>query len=126
MLKRTLASVLACLVLSFVCGVPVTAGAQTGKDAELAGKVKAKIAKLGTGSKTQVEVKLKNGTTAKGHVTEISDDYFVVTDKAGNTTKVVYAEVGQLKTNKGFERGVLVAVIVIPVVLILSILAKGN
>ena len=126
MLKRVLAAILSCLLLSVAGGVRVTAGPQTGKDAELAGKVKAKIAKVGTGSKTQVEVKLKNGTNLKGHIGEISDDYFVVTDKTGNTTKVLYAEVGQVRVNKGLERGVLVAVIVIPVVLILSILAKGN
>ena len=126
MLKRILAAMLACLLLSFVCFVPVTASTQTGKDEELAAKVKAKIAKLGTGSKTGVEIKLKNGATVKGNVREIADAHFVVADKTGTETKVTYAEVKQVKTNNGLDRGVLLAVIVFPVVLILSILAKGN
>lgn len=126
MLKRALVSVLACLLLSFGCFVSVTAGAQIGKDQELAGKVKTKVAKLGTGSKARVKIKLKNGTTVEGNVREIGDDYFVVADKAGADTKVPYADVKQVKTNNGLDRGVLLAVIVVPVVLVLSVLAKGN
>jgi small nuclear ribonucleoprotein (snRNP)-like protein len=125
MVKRTLAVMLACLLLSFVCVVPVAAGMQTGKEEELARKVETKIAKLGIGSNARVEVKLKNGTTLKGHVSEISDDNFVVADKTGTGTKVTYAEVKQLKTNNG-DKDVLLAVGVISVVLILSVLAKGK
>ncbi len=127
MLKRTLAALLACLLLSFVCVVPSAAGTQTGKEEELARKVKAQIKKLGTGSKAQVEVKLKDGTTLKGHVSEISDNDFVVADKKGTGTKVGYAKVKEVKTNNPFaDRKIWIALAVIPTVLILSILAKGQ
>lgn len=125
MLRRTLAAMLACLLLSFVCVVPVRAGVQTGKEEELARKVKAKIAKLGTGSKARVEVKRKDGTTLKAYVSEMSDDHFVVADKTGTDTKVTYAEVKQVKTNSGFaDRNVWIALVVTSTVLILSVLAK--
>jgi hypothetical protein len=127
MLKRIPAAMLACFLLSFVCVVPIKAGPQTGKEAEVARKVKTKIAKLGSGSKARVEVKMKNDTTVKGHVSEISEDHFLVADKMGTSTKVNYAEVTQLKTDSEFaDRKVWIALVVFPVVLILSLRARGN
>ena len=106
--------------------MPVTAGTQTGKDKELAVKIKGKIAKLGTGSKARVEVKLKDGATLKGNVREVGGDYFVLVEQNGNQHQVTYAEVEKVKSNNGVDQGVLITLVVVPVVLILSLLAKGN
>ncbi len=77
-----------------------TAMANTQNDAELAEKVKANIAKLGTGRDAKVEIKLKDGTKLKGYVSQIKDSgFFVLNEKTLTNTEIQYLQVKQVKGN---------------------------
>ena len=67
----------------------------TSKDAE---KVKEHISKIGTGDKSKVEIKLRDKTTIKGHVSQTSADTFTVVEKeTGQTKTISYNDVTSLK-----------------------------
>lgn len=79
-------------------------------------KVKAKIAKLGTGSDVRVTVKLKDGRKINGYVSETKSDNFILLDfKTGNATEIKYADVKQVKRNRrpSNREGFVLAVILI-------------
>jgi len=58
-----------------------------------AGKIKIKVAKLGTTGKLN-KVEFKDKTKIKGYITEIKDDYFVlVSKKNGTSTNISYDQV---------------------------------
>src|SRR5258708_40167602 len=78
MFKKYLTTVLAVLVLNLAFGVTAFAGTDGEKEAKFAEKVKASVAKLGTGKDARVEVKLKDGTKLKGYVSQINENSFVV------------------------------------------------
>ena len=60
-------------------------------------KVKAGVAKLGTGEQARVEVKLHDGTKVRGYVREAGADNFVIIDrKTGSATTVAYNQVSSL------------------------------
>jgi hypothetical protein len=99
-MKKLLTMMVACLVVSAVSVRPVAASSNTEKEARFAGKVKLGIEKLGSGSETRVEVKLRDKTRLKGYISEISENEFVITDvKTGAVNKVAYADVKQIKGN---------------------------
>jgi hypothetical protein len=99
-MKKLLTMMVACLVVSAVSVRPVAASANAEKEARFAGKVKLGIEKLGSGSDTRVEVKLRDKTRLKGYISEISENEFVITDvKTGASNKVAYADVKQVKGN---------------------------
>jgi hypothetical protein len=76
--------------------------AQDGADAARAAKAKAAIAKRGTGKDARVEVRLTDGTSLKGYVSEAGSDSFTLTDsKTGATRTVAYSEVSQVKRSGG-------------------------
>ena len=87
------------LFLNFTAASPALAGAA--QDAESARKAKEAVAKVGTGPKARVEVRLKDGTKLKGHVAEATDDGFSVVDASGGTTRVAYADVEKVKAAGG-------------------------
>jgi hypothetical protein len=61
-----------------------------------ASKARAKVESLG--NNTRVEVKLRDTTKVKGHISAITPDSFTVTDaKTGITNTVAYAEVDEVK-----------------------------
>lgn len=97
MFKRISVIVISIVFLSTALGLQ-SVWAQTGGDAELAGKARAKVAKLGVGSSARVEVKLRDGAKLKGYVSASDQDSFTVTDgKTGTTTSVPYADVSDVK-----------------------------
>jgi len=99
-MKRLLTMTVACLVVSAVSVRPVAASSNAEKEVRFAGKVKLGIEKLGLGSDTRVEVKLRDKTRLKGYISEISENEFVITDlKTGASNKVAYADVKQVKGN---------------------------
>ena len=100
MFRRIGSLTLALLLLGVVTTRPVNAASTTEKEVRLAEKVKQSINKLGTGTTTRVEVKLRNKTTVKGYVGEIEDDGFSVVDaKTGAATKVLFPQVQTVKGN---------------------------
>ena len=99
-MKKIVASVLAVLMINFVCVASVVAESRPDQDAQVTAKVKAAILKLGTGPAAYVELKLRDGTRLKGYVDETSDDSFtVVEEKTGGPRKVPYPQVKQVKGN---------------------------
>jgi hypothetical protein len=100
------------------------AGGKPEKEAEFAQKVKSEIAKLGTGPDARIEVKLRDKTKLKGHLSEVGNESFaVVDDKTGSATTVAYAQVKQIKGNN-LSTGVKIAIgvgVFLAVLVILSL-----
>ena len=78
-----------------------SAKAQTRADGE-ADQFRTKVAKIGVGRSSHVEVKLRDGKTAKGYVSKLETDTFDVTDlNSGATQTLAFAEVTQVKKVNG-------------------------
>ena len=126
MLRKTLSTVLACLMI-FVCVAPIFGNVGSAKQ-DQAEKVKAKIAKMGTGSKARVKVKLKDGTSLKGHINKIEDNGFeLIADKSGTVSSVSYTNVSQVKTvieNPFSDPKVWLGLAMIPAIIVIGVLAK--
>ena len=122
MLKKMLSMLIVVLLINLAVLPSVYANdTKAEKDAKFAEKVKTNIAKLGVGTDSKVEVKLKDGTKLKGYVSEINEDGFVVTDTNGKSTPVSYPQTKQVKGNN-LSTGVIVTIgfgIFIAVLLIL-------
>lgn len=128
MLKKLISIALAGLLFQVACARTVVANTGAEKEARAIEKIKAGLAKLGTGKEARVEVKLKGKTKLKGYLSEVADDHFVVIDaKSGEATKVLYPQVGQVKGNN-LSSGAKVAILVgIAVALLLAVgLASGT
>ena len=82
-------------------------------------KVKANIARLGTGTDARIEVKLKDGSKLKGYVSQINENSFVVmNEKTAAATEVAYPNAKQVKGNN-LSTGVK---IIIGVAIVLAVL----
>jgi len=67
-------------------------------------KVKASVAKRGTGPKAKVTVKLKDQTKLKGYISNASGDSFTVSDsKTGQTRTLAYSDVAEVKKQGGLS-----------------------
>ena len=125
-IKQTLAVVLVGLATSLACASSTPA--QTSKEVQRIQKVGREINKIGIGE--NVWVKTLDGTKLKGHINEIGDDYVVVADnKTGNVTRLPFAQVKQVKTvaEKPFsDPAVWLGITLLPVIIALSVLAKGK
>lgn len=111
MFKKYFTLTLAVLVLNLAFGATAFGGtANEEKAARDAAKVKANIAKLGTGKDARVEVKLKDGGKLKGYVSQINENSFVVMDeKTTAATEVPYPNAKQVKGNN-LSTGVKIAI----------------
>src|SRR5205085_7714280 len=90
MSKKVLSLVRGFLVVNRLCAGPAAGKTAADEKAAPAAKVKAGIARLGTGPQARVEVKLRDGTRLKGYVSELGDDHFVLMDsKTGTPVAVV-------------------------------------
>ena len=70
------------------------------KEAAFTEKVKAAIAKLGTGPSAQVEIKLRDKSKLRGYIKEANEERFVlVSTVTGDSTEVAYPQVKQVKGN---------------------------
>jgi hypothetical protein len=99
MLKKSLSLMAAFFLLSAIVFVkPALAESKEEKQARFAQKVKTGIHKLGPGKDSIVEVKLRDKTKLTGHIAEVSDASFVVSNpKLGSSTTVNYTDVTQVK-----------------------------
>ena len=98
MLKRICSVVLAALLLQSVA-VPAFAKSDAGKAAKRAGKVRAQLAKLGTGKEARVRLELRDKARLEGYISEAGAESFVVTDSAGKATTVAYPQVSKAQGN---------------------------
>jgi len=73
-------------------------------------KIKTDVNRRGTGEKSKVVVKMKNGTKLKGFINQAGQDSFDLTDsKTKQTTVVAYRDVAQVK-KQGLSTGVKIAI----------------
>jgi hypothetical protein len=69
-----------------------------------ADKVKAAVAKRGTGPKAKVSVKLKDRTKLKGYISNANGDSFTLSDlKTGQTRTLAYGDVAEVKKQGGMS-----------------------
>ncbi|MBI1764513.1 MAG: hypothetical protein HYR56_24070 [Acidobacteria bacterium] len=111
MFKPSLSVVLmSVLVFAPALTPSVLAETSAEKNAAHAAKMKAEIAKLGTGPDAQLAVKLRDKTKLTGYVSQTNAASFVLTDaKTGIATDVPYANVTQAK-GKNLSTGVKIAI----------------
>jgi hypothetical protein len=120
---------LAMLLIHVGLAQSVAAGTNPEKEAKFAEKVKAGIAKLGTGTEARVEVKLKDKRKLKGYVSEAGTDSFTIVDeKTGEATKVAYSNAKQVKGNnlsKGVGVAIAIGILVVAIILVATVFG-GN
>lgn len=110
MLKKYVVLILVTGLVNLFLATTAFAGTNTETRAIVAEKVKAGIAKLGTGPDAKVRVKLYDGGKLSGYVKEVADDHFVVVDsKTGIATEVPYPNAKQVKGNN-LSAGVKIAI----------------
>ena len=91
------------LLLITMSANPGAAQSRPQNDPPAAEKVRAKVAKLGTGKRSRAEVTLKDDRRLKGYIGEISENSFTLVDpKRGAVSTVAYDQVRHFKsTNHG-------------------------
>ena len=100
MLKKVLCLMLISSIMIVTGGKTALAAGVNAKEAALTEKVKAAIAKLGTGPSAQVEIKLRDKSKLRGYIKEANEERFVLVSAAtGDTTEVAYPQVKQVKGN---------------------------
>ena len=98
MTKRCLSLILVGFLLSLVAGGQALARVPGKDQTPPVEKTKAKIAKLGVGEKARAEIKLRDGKTIKGYVSNAGTDDFRFTDrKTGQATTIAYGDVVEVK-----------------------------
>ena len=124
-MKEITAGMIAALVISLVCVTPTPA--QAGKESQRVDKVKRQVNKIDVDE--NVEVRLTDSSRLKGQISIIGDDYFVLVDrKTGDATTLRFAQVKQIRKvldNPFSDPALLVGIAIIPVIIVLSVLAKG-
>lgn len=102
--------------------------AQPGTDNALE-KIKTDVSRRGTGEKSKVVVRMKNGTRLKGYISQSDDDSFDLTDsKTKQITTVPYGDVMAIKKS-GLSTGAKVAIgvgIAAAVVVVVLVVAVRN
>ena len=100
-MRTYLICLLASVLLVARISMPVAAQQKNSEGMTL-DKVKAKVAKLGTGEKAKATVILKNGTKIKGYIGQAGNDDFVLRDrKTDAPTTISYSDVSKVESNKG-------------------------
>jgi hypothetical protein len=124
-MKKILSFILAALLTPAAYAQPVAADAGAEKEARFAEKVKASIAKLGTGTEARIEVKLRDNRKLKGYISEASDKHFIVVDdRTGAATSVTYQQIKSVKGNN-LSEGVKLAIGVGVILAIVFIVAAS-
>jgi hypothetical protein len=108
---------------------PISRNSKAEKETIFATKVKADIARLGTGPAAHAEISLRDHRKLKGYISEVTEDSFTVVDnKSGDSTQVAYPQVKQVKGNN-LSTGVKIAIgagILIYLILVMKGIANGN
>ena len=126
MTKKTLSLALIILLVNLTGVHPANAGSGEEARARHIDKVKAGIARLGTGTQARVEVKLLDRSKLKGYISEAGGDDFVVVDAGtGVATTVAYSQVTQVKGNN-LSTGARIAMTVGLFVVLLILLARNT
>ena len=116
------------LSLILVCGLLNLGSYAAAKDAEFEAKVKAEVAKLGTGQHSIVKIKLRDKTEVKDYISEITDnDFSVVNEKTGALTKVTYPHVKQIRGRNNLNgKSILLTAVIIGVIALVAALSLDD
>ena len=98
MLKKICSVALTALLLQ-AAAVPVLAKSSAEKETRRLEKVRAQLAKLGTGSGARIKVELRDKTKLEGYIGEAGPESFVIVNKAGVATTIAYPQVVKAKGN---------------------------
>ena len=124
MLKKHLVIIIAIAISSLLIQPPALAQSQD-KGAPSTEKIKAEVAAIGPGAR--VSVKLRNGGSLTGYVSQVGEQDFVLTKaKEGTKQTVAYSEVTRVKVKN--EKHISTAgkiLIVIGVLSIMSAISNG-
>jgi hypothetical protein len=84
--------------------MPSFALGQTRESDRRVEKIKANVAKRGTGEKARVTVELRDGSKLKGHISQAGEDSFtLIEDKSGQTKVLAYSDVDRVKGRGGLS-----------------------
>ena len=123
-MKQITVGMIAALIISLVC--VTSTPAQADKESRRVDKVKQQVNKIEVDE--NVEVRLTDSSRLKGQISIIGDDYFVLVDrKTGDATTLRFAQVKQIRKvldNPFSDPALLVGIAIIPVIIVLSVLAK--
>ena len=126
MFNKTFCLIVICSVMIVTSGRVALAANATAKEAAHTEKVKAAIAKLGTGPSAQVEIKLRDKSKLKGYIKEANEERFVLVSAAtGDSTEVAYPQVKQVKGNN-LSTGAKVAIGVGIAIVVLIVVFKDH
>ena len=110
MVRELVAMLLITLVVNSAGGGFALAQNGDTKTVQQTNEIKAKIAKIGTGEKSKVNLELHDKTKLKGVVSSIDIDSFTLTDqKTGSTTQIAYAQVAKV-SRQGITLGSKIAI----------------
>lgn len=86
--------IISCFCIQAPAALAQSSEAQISKEARRAQKIKNTVFKSSVGPGNDIEVKLKDKTKISGYLSEVTDDYFVVTDaRSGARSKLEYGQV---------------------------------
>ena len=99
LLSLFVAALIACGAVANSTNAATNAEHAAAKRAELAAKVKASIARLGTGPDARVDLRRRDGSRVVGYVAEAQDTAFLVRDSSSVVTQVPYDDVTKVKAH---------------------------
>ena len=104
MLKKLLPLTLVVVLLHAGSSVPALALGGVVQRESRVEKVKADVAKRGTGNKALVRVRLQDGSKLKGYINQAGEDSFTLIDsKTGLTRTLAYTEVASVEKQGGLS-----------------------
>jgi hypothetical protein len=126
MLKKAFCLILISSIMIVSGGSRLALADAKAKEAAFTEKVKAAIAKLGTGPSAQVEIKLRDKSKLRGYIKEANEERFIlVSTVTGDSTEVAYPQVKQVKGNN-LSTGAKVAIGVGIAIVILILVFKDH
>ena len=104
MLKKLFSIVLTMLLFHAGNSLLIHDVARANQSDQAIDKVKAAVAKRGTGPGAKVTVKLKDKTKLKGYISNASADSFTLSDsKSGQVRTLAYSDVAEVKKQGGLS-----------------------
>ncbi len=114
MLRKFLALTLAVILVHTYAVAPLQANGQIGSKPSHVEEIRSRVAVAGTSSEKTVEVRLKDGTKLKGHITSIQEDSFDLSVvPSGEKKSILYSDVSKLGSSWSSKKVVLALGIVV-------------
>jgi len=103
-MKKHISIILVVAIVTLATGGKALAQSTAKDPVQRAAKIKAKVAKLGTGTKAKATVKLNTGDKLKGYISSAGENEFAITDKkTGQTKTISYSDVTEVKKSGGLS-----------------------